>query len=145
MMSTRIPSVTDTYFQHKVLSKIPGQPTYETLQNLATEVKANASSVPSTLGGGLYGHLGLILSDEKYATLANSLPWVTPGNPGPFALPAGATGPQIEAGRDVWCELKVSFKLCQQISRTFVLGIVVLQLTKPGPTCSSTSVTPKAI
>ena len=124
MMSTRIPSVTDTYFQHKVLSKIPGQPTYETLQNLATEVKANASSVPSTLGGGLYGHLGLIVSDEKYATLANSLPWVTPGNPGPFTPPAGATGPQIEAARDVWRELKVSFELCQATAKALIAQVV---------------------
>ena len=57
MMSTRIPSVIDTDFQHKLLTKVVGQPTYESLQNLSTEIKANASSVPSTIGGGLYGHL----------------------------------------------------------------------------------------
>jgi hypothetical protein len=52
MMLSRIPSVKDTYFQHKVLTKVHGKPTYETLQNLSTELKAsNAGSVPSTLGG----------------------------------------------------------------------------------------------
>jgi hypothetical protein len=32
-------------------------------------------------------------------TLAHTIPWVTPGNPGPFVPPdaAGSTGPQIEA------------------------------------------------
>ena len=124
MMSSRIPSVTDTYFQHKVLSKVHGQPTYETLQTLSTEVKANAASVPSTLGGGLYGHLGLIMSDERYATLANSVPWVTPGNPGPFNPPNPATAPQIEATKDVWRELKYSFELCQATEKALIAQIV---------------------
>jgi hypothetical protein len=34
MMLSRIPSVKDTYFQHKVLSKIHGKPTYESLQKI---------------------------------------------------------------------------------------------------------------
>ncbi len=99
-MSTKLPSVNDTYFQHKVLTRVHGQPsTYETLQALATEIKANASSVPFTLGGGQYGHLGLILSADRYATLAHTVPWISPPNPGPFDPPANGTGPQIEAAR----------------------------------------------
>ena len=112
-MSISLPSVNDTYFQHKVLTRVHGQPTYKTLQTLlTTKIKANASSVPSTLGGGQYGHLRLILSAARYATLANTVPWVSPPNPGPFAPPAGGTGPQIEAAKDVWRELKLSFELC---------------------------------
>jgi hypothetical protein len=49
-----------------------GKPTYETLQTLVTELKANAGSVPSTLGGGQNGHLGIILSPPRYATLAHA-------------------------------------------------------------------------
>ena len=105
-MISRIPSVNDTYFQHKLLTKIHGKPTYESLQNISTELKANASSVPTSLGGGQNGHLGLLLSDARYITVAHAVPWVTPGNPGPFAPPAAGTGPQIEAARDVWRELK---------------------------------------
>jgi hypothetical protein len=89
MLSTRIPSVKDTYFQHKVLTKVHGKPTttYESLQTLTTEIKANAGSVPSTSGGGTNDHLGMILSAARYATLAGTLPWVQPGNPGAFAPP----------------------------------------------------------
>lgn len=123
-MSTRLPSVNDTYFQHKLLTKIHGQPTYETLQTLATEIKANAASVPSTLGGGQYGHLGLILSDERYATLATTVPWVSPPNPGPFVPPANGTGPQIEAAKDVWRELKLSFDLCQATEKALIAQVV---------------------
>ena len=123
-MSTRIPRVNDTYFQHKVLTRIHGQPTYETLQLLATELKANAASVPSTLGGGQYGHLGLILSVDRYATLAHTVPWVSPPNPGPFAPPAGGTGPQIEAAKDVWQELKLAFDICQATEKALIAQIV---------------------
>ena len=122
-MSTSLPSVTNTYFQHKVLTRVHGQPTYETLQTLATEIKANAASVPSTLGGGQYGHLGLVLSADRYATLATTVPWVTPPNPGPFAPPAG-TGPQIEAAKDVWRELKLAFHLCQATEKALIAQIV---------------------
>ena len=123
-MSTKIPSVTDTYFQHKVLTRLHGQPTYETLQTLATEIKANAASVPSTLGGGHFGHLGLILSDARYATLATTIPWISPVNPGPFAPPANGTAPQIEAAKDVWRELKLEFDLCQATEKALIAQLV---------------------
>ena len=110
--SHRIPSVKDTYFQHKMLTKIHGKPTYESLQNVSTELKANASSVPSTLGGGGNGHLGLLLSNARYFTVAQAVLWTTPGNPGPFVPPAG-TGPQIEAAKDVWRAEHREFELCQ--------------------------------
>jgi len=98
---------------------------YESLQHLATEIKANASSVPSTLGGGLFGHLGLIVSDKMYATLANSLPWVMPNNPGPFTPPVSlAMAAQIEAARDVWRELKPTFKVCQTTEKALIAQIV---------------------
>jgi hypothetical protein len=124
MMSTRIPSVNDTYFQHKVLTKVHGQPTYETLQTLATELKANAGSVPSTIGGGKYGHLGLLLSAARYATLAHTVPWTQPSNPGPFVPPVGRTAAQIDAARDVRRELKHSFELCQATEKALVAQIV---------------------
>jgi hypothetical protein len=123
-MITRIPSVNDTYFQHKVLSKIHGKPTYESLQNISTELKANASSVPSTLGGGFNGHLGLLLSDARYITVPNAVAWVTPGTPGLFVPPAAGTGPQIEAARDVWRELKQQFDVCQATDKALIAQLV---------------------
>ena len=50
-MLSPVPSVKDTFFQHTVLTPIRDQPTFQTLQVLTTELKANAGSVPSTLGG----------------------------------------------------------------------------------------------
>jgi hypothetical protein len=124
MMTTRIPSVNDTFFQHKVLTKVHGQPTYESLQTISTELKANAASVPSTLGGGLYGHLGLVLSPGRYATLANTVPWVTPVNPPPFVPPAGATAAQLEAAREAWRERRLAFDICQATEKALIALLV---------------------
>jgi hypothetical protein len=124
MMSTSIPRVKDTYFQHTVLTKIQGRPSYESLQLLAKQLKANAACVPSTLGGGIYGHLGLVISALKYSNLPGSLPWVTPAHPGPFAPPVGATGPQIEAAKDVWRALNVSFELYEATAKALTSQVV---------------------
>jgi hypothetical protein len=123
-MIARIPSVNDTYFQHKVLTKIHGQPAYESLQNISTELKANASSVPSTLGGGLHGHLGLLLSDARYITLPHAILWTTPGNPGPFVPPAAGTAAQIEAEKDVWSGRKQTFEICQATDKALIAQLV---------------------
>ena len=56
----------DSYFEHLVRTKIRGEPTYETLHHLKNELKANASSVPTTLGGGNHGYLGMILMSSEY-------------------------------------------------------------------------------
>jgi hypothetical protein len=123
-MLSRTPSVKDTYFQHKLLTQIHGKPTYESLQNGLTELKANASSVPSTLGGGQHGHLGLLLSDARYTALAHAAPFISPGNPGPFVPPAAGTGPQIEAAKDVWKQLQQTFELCQATEKALIAQIV---------------------
>ena len=114
MLSSHLPSVKDTHFTHSVLTKIHGKPVYDTLRLLADEVKANAAAVPTTLGGGSYGHLGLVLSAARYAALPLSAPWVTPVNPGTFVSPAGATSssvlgpfhqrgaPSMPNGGDLW-------------------------------------------
>jgi hypothetical protein len=125
-MISNIPSVKDTYFQHKVLTKIHGKPSYESLRNILTELKANASSVPSTLGGGQHGHLGLLLSDARYTALPHAIAWITPGNPGAFAPPpAPATGPQIEAAKDVWRELKRTFETSQASEKALIAQILI--------------------
>jgi hypothetical protein len=123
-MLSRIPSVKDTYFQHKLLTKIHGKPTYESLQNGLTELKANASSVPSTLGGGHHGHLGLLLSEARYTALTNTAPFANPGNPGPFAPPAAGRGPQIEAAKEVWKELQQTFTLSQATEKALIAQVV---------------------
>jgi hypothetical protein len=76
------------------------------------------------LGGGNNGHLRLLLSDPRYTALANTIPWITPVNQGPFVPPAAGTGPQIEAERDVWRELKQTFELCQATEKALIAQVI---------------------
>ena len=49
-------------FEYPSLSKIHGKPDYEQLKNLKDKLKTNATKISSELGGGAFGHLGLVLS-----------------------------------------------------------------------------------
>ena len=88
-----------THFEYPVLTKIHGPPTYETLVQLHNEIKANASSVPSSLGGGAHGHLGLVVPPAQYALLSN-FPYVRPRQPPPFFIPPGADPQMAQMLRD---------------------------------------------
>ena len=79
----------DQYFEFKELTKIHGEPTYENLKNLHNQLKTNATSVPSNLGGGAHGHLGLVLSPTEYAIIAPNTPFVRPVHPGILTIPQG--------------------------------------------------------
>ena len=50
-----------TSFQYPVLTKVHDTPTYALLKHIKDEMKANATNVQCDLGGGKYGHLGLVL------------------------------------------------------------------------------------
>ena len=61
-MTSSVPSVEDfTNAFPTQVTPIVGEPTYATLKTLKDQLKANAASVPTTLGGGNHGYLGLIL------------------------------------------------------------------------------------
>ena len=57
------------YFQHSVLTPCPDSLNYENLAQLQKEIRANGKSVPSNLGGGTQGHLGLVTSATTYARI----------------------------------------------------------------------------
>ena len=78
----------EVYFAHEDLDKIAGEPSYDTLRTIHTQLKANAASVPSILGGGANGHLGLVIAPEKYALISNT-PFNRPYHPGLLDVPIG--------------------------------------------------------
>ena len=81
----------ETLFPKPELTKIRGEPTFETLDLLIRELKANARSVHSNLGGGAFGHLGLVVSPPTYALLCNT-PFDRPVFPGTApVIPPNAT------------------------------------------------------
>lgn len=78
------------FFELPTLTRIHGEPTYETLQRLHNEFKTNAGAVPSTLGGDNHGHLGLVLSPARYALISN-VPYRRPPMPGLLVYPPNCT------------------------------------------------------
>ena len=91
-MTTAVPSIKDvTNAFPTAVTKITGEPNYESLKNLKDELKANAASIPTTLGGGTHGYLGLILSPAAYATIA-ATQFIEPIYPGQHPnVPAGTS------------------------------------------------------
>ena len=83
------------YFEYKTSTLICGKPTHKSLKRLKLELQANASSVETDLGGGNHGYLGLVLTDQEYATIPNTQPFAAPNYPPPLLIPATST--QIQA------------------------------------------------
>ena len=82
-------SLTKFTFPHETLTPIVGKPTNTTLQLLQRQIYTNARSVPSTRGGGLHGHLAMVMTDAEYLARAG-VAFAIPLHPGPPPAPVGA-------------------------------------------------------
>ena len=85
----------ELFFEHKLIPRIEGEPTFTSLHNLLRLLKANTCSVPCTLGGGNHGYVGMLISATSYHILAPGTPFIAPTHPGPLAVVPGATQYQI--------------------------------------------------
>ena len=110
-------------FEIPELTKIHGEPSTATLLELRNEIRCNAQSVTTTLGGGQYGHLGLVMSGTLYTALPNTQDYIRPANPGPFNITATTTR-AIEQERANWEEEMRLWREVEAIERTLVQQIV---------------------
>ena len=118
-MSESHPNYREAYFQHPMLTKISGDPTYTSLAKLEREIKANGKSVPSTLGGGSQGHLGLVSSAQSYDRISPRVPFTRPALPNLPDL-SDSTGEQIRVAQENYAATLQSFKLCNIIERAII-------------------------
>jgi hypothetical protein len=82
-------------FPYSTLSKVTGEPTFEDLKITSRLLNANTMSVSSYEVGGRHGHLGIIMTNMKYFTVATNV-FLPPENPGLAAtIVAGMTDIQI--------------------------------------------------
>ena len=97
-MTSSVPSVEDfTNAFPTQVTPLVGEPTYATLKTLKDQLKANAASIPTTLGGGNHGYLGLILSPATYATISPTA-FIEPAYPGQHpAIPGGTSAANTSA------------------------------------------------
>jgi hypothetical protein len=78
--------------EYQELTAIKGRPNYENVNTVHRQIYANAASVES-LRGGPHGHLGQIMTSEKYLTVT-ATPYNIPPNPGLLPPRPAAVSPQ---------------------------------------------------
>ena len=113
-------------FEHPELTRIVGEPTTAMLITLQAEIRDNAQAVPSVLGGGSHGHLGLVCSPAAYRALIPGVDaYARPINPGPLALiPDNLTQYQIAQARDEHAEATRVFREVLGVERAIIQQIV---------------------
>ena len=57
-------------FPTKILPPIPGEPDYDCISQLNQMMYGNAANIPTTLGGGAHGHVGIIMKATLYVNLS---------------------------------------------------------------------------
>ena len=72
------------------LTRILGTPTYNTLRQIQLELKSNTIFVHSNLVGSTHKHLGIFITNTKYATLSD-VAYVCPVHPGILQIPSNAS------------------------------------------------------
>ena len=120
----------NSYFEHLVLTTIRGDPIYEALHHLKNELKANASSVPTTLGGGNHGYLGIILTPAEYRRIAPNNPFTKPPNPGVLVPNPNSTAAQIASTENNHRLTKKLYLETLLMEQTFIRQIIKAINTK---------------
>ena len=115
-MATGTVDYAASYFKYKTPTPIFGAPTNKTLKRLKQELRANASSVESDLGGGDHGYLGLVLSDIEYTSVSHTA-FDAPNYPAPLNIPTGTD--QVEALniRERYKEHKQAYYECKNVEK----------------------------
>ena len=113
-----------SYFEQPILTEIRREPTYERLHHLKNELKANASSVPTTLGGGNRGYLGMILTPADYRRISPTDPFTRPPNLGVLVPNPAGTADQIASAEDTHRLTKYIYLETLLLEQTFIQKII---------------------
>ena len=112
-----------SYFKYKTPTPIRGEPTHKSLKRLKMELQANASSVETDLGGGNHGYLGLVLTDQEYATIPHTAPFIPPNYPPALNIPTDATPIQALQLKDEHQEAKRLYLECKNVEKALLRHI----------------------
>ena len=110
--------------------KINGIPTYTTLKQLRQTIKTNAASVDTIYGGGMHGHLGLVVPPHVYNLIVPQVnppinAWIDPVHPGLApAYPPNATDEQMETIRAEHKEQLRCWRLCGNVNKALQQQVI---------------------
>jgi hypothetical protein len=115
-------------FPHPVLPSVTGEPDYHPLHAIRKILRANARSIDTHLGGGAFGHLGVIISDAAYEMISPLNAWENPEFPGraPTSIEGGGTTAQISAAKHLWEEATTDFKTYNTIQSVLKKQIITV-------------------
>ena len=104
------------YMNHTALTPVRGEPIFDSLSKLETQIHENAANVPCpSLTNGDTGHLGLTMSEADSALISPHHMYTRQVAPGLFVPPANGTGPQIAAAQAVHDEALRLFNECTMV------------------------------
>ena len=121
--STSSVNYRETHFEFPTLTPIRGEPTADTLILLKKQLKSNAKSVPSNLGGGIFGHLGLVIPPDRYNLISN-VPFIRPNHPGPLVIPPGTAQHAAATMREIHAEQMCVFKEVNAVDQALIQQII---------------------
>lgn len=114
-------------FEHPELTRIVREPSTAMLISLQAEIRDNAQSVQTDLGGGEHGHLGLVCTPEAYLSLVpNAAVYTRPTNHGRLTVIDGLTQYQIAQIRDKHAESMRVFCEVLGIERAIIQQMVIV-------------------
>ena len=111
-----------TYFKYPNPTPINGEPTNKALKRLKNELRANASSVDTDLGGGDHGYLGLVLTDVEYNNVS-ATPFLAPNFPGTLTIPVATTAVQALQLREAHKEAARLYRECKNVKKALLRHI----------------------
>jgi hypothetical protein len=123
-------------------------PSARTLRILRKELYANAAAVPSTRGGGAFGHLGMIMPTQDYEAISGGVAFVDPTVPTvPNYQGAGAV---VAGDRDKYLKRVEVYNtwrdLSNQLKKQIIEAVPSIYLSElEDPTLGFATVTPRAI
>eukprot|EP00957_Ditylum_brightwellii_P089302 6799719-Ditylum_brightwellii.AAC.1 len=75
---------------HPTLQRVEGELDYAAINTIMQQLYENAATVPSSLGGGAHGHIGLVMEPTLYSSLSATA-YNAPGAPARATLAENAT------------------------------------------------------
>ena len=106
---------------HTTLTHVRGEPSFDSLRKLETQIHENAAKVPCpSLANGDTGHLGLTMSDADFALVSPHHMYTRQVPPGLFVPPSAGTGPQIAAAQAVHDKALRLFNECTMVEKILI-------------------------
>jgi hypothetical protein len=118
-------------FPHPVLPTVQGELDYQTIHATRMFLQAHSVAIDTHLGGGTLGHLGLIISDASYATIAPETAagptlLTTPQAPGRAPANTDGTAAQISAAHHIWEEDVQTYRTCTSVQHALKKQIIIV-------------------